>query len=306
VNCTNQFDAASGFGGYRESGYGREGGKEGLYEYVKEARGAIGDGREASDEGPHAPRPTPRASLDRTHKLYIGGKQARPDSGYSLTIGGEEFARANRKDVRNAVEAARSAQLSWGAQSGHARAQILYYLAENLQEVWPEATPVLFEYAARADKLDGQVHNVPLRSVTYTLNEPVGVVAIVCPSEPDLALIELIAAAMAAGNAVVAVVSETDPRRAVELYRVIEASDVPPGVLNLLTGIQAEVEGTLAEHDGVDVVWHFGSDEGREKVERLSVGNLKQVWTGEYGQASPRTILRHATQVKNIWVPYGT
>jgi len=307
VNSTNLFDAASGFGGYRESGYGREGGKEGLWEYMRES--VMVPSRSVENPTPTTQRPKDlKTSLDRTHKLYIGGKQARPDSGYSLTIDGEEFARANRKDVRNAVEAARAAQPGWAANSGHGQAQVLYYLAENLEAAMgdQEAVRVLFEYAARADKLDGQVHNVPMRSVTYTQNEPVGVIAIVCPDEhPLLALVETTAAALAVGNAVIVVASEKDPLPAVELYRVLEASDVPSGTVNILTGLRSELERTLAEHDGIDAIWHFGPAEGRAEVERRSTGNLKQVWTADYGTASPATVLRHATQVKNIWVPYG-
>src|ERR1019366_6346388 len=133
VNSTNLFDAASGFGGYRESGYGREGGKEGLYEYVKlpfpKTNNTAKASRVEANEEP----------IDKTHKNYIAGKQARPDGGYSLTLHlldktTEEVARGNRKDIRNAVEAAQAALTSWSKTNGHARAQILYYLAENMQD----------------------------------------------------------------------------------------------------------------------------------------------------------------------------
>ncbi len=111
VNCTNQFDAASGFGGYRESGFGREGGKEGLYEYLK-PKGLFGDAQSAST-APEPPTAGLASGLDRTHKLYIGGQQVRPDGGYSMSIqwGGtvHEVAKGNRKDIRNAVEAAEKA-----------------------------------------------------------------------------------------------------------------------------------------------------------------------------------------------------
>jgi aldehyde dehydrogenase (NAD+) len=140
VNSTNLFDASSGFGGYRESGFGREGGREGMWEYLKK-RGT-GHGARGRNHAHEAPRPAevsqqPDAGVDRTAKLFIGGKQARPDSGYSrliVTQKGKPIAQVgegNRKDIRNAVEAAHAAK-GWAPSSGHLRAQILYYIGENL------------------------------------------------------------------------------------------------------------------------------------------------------------------------------
>lgn len=296
VNCTNQFDAASGFGGYRESGFGREGGKEGLYSYLKSK-----------------PQPTSWADdaassvggVDVTHKLYIGGKQVRPDGGYSFTANGVEFARGNRKDVRNAVEAARAAQPAWAKSSGHLRAQILYYLAENLNAS-PEITSLIFCYAAWCDKFEGVVHGTPMRGVTYALNEPIGVIGVVCPDAPSLAgFLQLVLPAIAMGNTVVAIPSETKPGPIADLYRVLDASDLPGGVVNIVTGLHGEVEDILAEHDGVDALWHFGSPESAARSESLSAGNLKQTWTGTDLGKSAQEFLRHATQVKNIWIPMG-
>jgi aldehyde dehydrogenase (NAD+) len=303
VNCTNQFDAASGFGGYRESGYGREGGGEGLLEYVKApAAGLHAPAREAQAAGTLLePAST---SLDRTHKLYIGGKQVRPDSGYSLQYGTEEVGRGNRKDIRNAVEAALAAQPGWVAQSAHGRAQVLYYLAENLQAISPEAAELVFGIAARSDKFDGAVHQVPMRALCYTVNDPLGVVGIVCSDEsPMLGLLELACGAIAMGNAVVVIPSEKDPMPAVELYRILESSDVPAGVFNIVTGLRAELVPPLAQHDAVDAIWHFGLELQRD-VREWSAGNLKQVWIGTGSQAV-ETVFRHATQVKNVWVPFG-
>jgi aldehyde dehydrogenase (NAD+) len=330
VNCTNMFDAASGFGGYRESGYGREGGKEGLYEYVKPIQ--------KSSPTVHSPKAVHSSqftvhSVDRTHKQYIGGKQVRPDSGYSITLdladgSKEEVARGNRKDVRNAVEAAKAAQPGWASTTGHARAQILYYLAENLSGIAEEMKQAVirsggneheveasiercFSYAAWADKFEGQVHGTPFRGLTYTLNEPVGVIGIVCGEHaPLLGFMSLLLPAVAMGNTVIVIPSENGPLPAVELYRVIEVSDVPGGVINILTGLHSEMETILAEHDGVDAIWHFGSAEARAKAEKLSVGNLKQIWAPEPpdwtdAHAEGEYFLRHATQVKNIWVPFG-
>jgi aldehyde dehydrogenase (NAD+) len=334
VNCTNRFDAASGFGGYRESGFGREGGLEGLLEYRAEASEPM--------PGPPATRSKgempPASGIDRTHKQFIGGKQARPDSGYSLTIdtalGTVEVARGNRKDVRNAVESARSAQPKWAETDAHLRSQILYYIAENMASsraaleasvaaTDPDvnaglevdaAVTCLFRIAGKADKIEGSVHSVPMRGLVYTRVEPIGVVGVVCPDErPLLTLVALVGAAIAAGNAVVALASERHPLPMTEWYRILEASDVPAGVVNLLTGLQGEMDGTLADHDDLDGLWHFGTLEAAGDAELRSSGNLKRTWTravetpGWFRQGLPamEPLLRRATQVKNVWVPFG-
>ena len=207
VNCTNLFDASCGFGGYRESGYGREGGREGLLEYLeptwfKNAPKLRSRVPAASVQSiPENESVSP--AIDRTVKLYIGGKQARPDSGYSMEVrdkGGRligEAPRGNRKDIRNAVEAARKAE-GWARATAHNRAQVLYYIAENLSQRREETTKHLsqsvgeqqaasevnlsieriFSYAAWADKFDGAVHSPPFRNVALAMNEPIGTVGI--------------------------------------------------------------------------------------------------------------------------------
>lgn len=352
VNCTNQFDAAAGFGGYRESGFGREGGREGLFEYIKR-KDEVG---RRKDEKPKASKIKASSrtngfqpssfshlpSIDRTPKLFIGGKQARPDSGYSrkiFDVHGHalgEVGEGNRKDVRNAVEAARAAS-SWANATAHNRAQILYYLAENLStraeefthrlaqmtgdaaHVARESAAVevqasierLFTYGAWADKYDGAVHHTPLRNVTLAMPEAIGTLAILCPDEaPLLAFVSTIAPAIAQGNTVIVVPSEKHPLAATDFYQVLETSDVPAGVVNIITGGKDELAKTLAEHADVDALWYFGEAEGSAKVERASVSNLKQTWVS-YGHArnwladDAPEFLRHATQIKNIWVPYG-
>ncbi|HET8712716.1 MAG TPA: aldehyde dehydrogenase family protein, partial [Gemmatimonadales bacterium] len=273
INCTNQFDAAAGFGGYRESGFGREGGREGMYEYLKAEyeRAPLGVRRvpaptNAERYPPHADLPP----IDRTYKLFIGGKQARPDQGYSRKIVGPdgrtlgEVAEGNRKDVRNAVEAAHAAA-GWGRGSGHMRAQILYYIAENLATRADEfasrvgraeldaSVARLFTYAAWADKWDGAVHHTPIRGVTLAMNEPVGVLGIGAPDEfPLLGFVSLVAPAIAVGNTVIVVPSEPEPIAATEFYSVLETSDVPDGVINVITGAKDALVKVLAEHDDVD------------------------------------------------------
>jgi aldehyde dehydrogenase (NAD+) len=338
VNSTNLFDAASGFGGYRESGFGREGGREGLYEYVRTAFAPTAAARPAAT-APSSSTPASDAGLppiDRTAKLFIGGKQARPDSGYSRRVLDPqgrvvgEVGEGNRKDVRNAVEAARAAS-GWASQTAHNRAQILYYLGENLAmraeelagriarmtgdaagagEEVQASIRRLFACAAWADKHDGAVHHTPLRNVTLAMPEAVGTVGIVCPDEcPLLAFVTLAGGAIAMGNTVIAVPSERHPLVATDFYQVLETSDVPPGVVNIVTGARDELAKVLAEHADVDAVWYFGPAEGGALVERASVGNLKQTWVEasplDFAKADLRELLRHATQVKNIWVPYG-
>jgi aldehyde dehydrogenase (NAD+) len=355
INATNLFDAAAGFGGYRESGYGREGGREGIAEYLKASwekkvesayrvtrhasrvpRG--GDaGRETRDEG----RGTGRPVVDRTAKLFIGGTQTRPDSGYSRVIVDPrgrsigEVGEGNRKDLRNAVEAAQAAAPAWAAMSGHARAQILYYVAENLSARAGEfaerirqqtgATPAdaateveltierLFTYGAWADKYDGAIHSVPIRGVALAFHEPIGVVAAVAPADcPLLGLVSFIAPLMATGNTVVAVPSERHPLSAIDLYQVLETSDVPSGVVNIVTGGRESLARTLAEHDDVEAIWYHGSHEGATAVEQTSVGNLKRTWARwwpvdwmQAEQGEGRQYLRQAVQVKNVWIPWG-
>jgi len=340
INCTNLFDAAAGFGGYRESGYGREGGREGMWEYLKADWRAAGGARSAERHATKLPdvRPLPSAGLDRTPKLFIGGNQARPDSGYSIPILGADGALTgqvgdgNRKDIRNAVEAARSAAPGWGRSTGHNRGQILYFVAENLSarsaefaarireltghdgKAEVEATIArLFTYAAWADKWDGQVHQTPIRGVTLAMNEPVGVVGVAAPAEyPLLGFVSTVAPAVAAGNTVVAVPSETHPLAVTDFYQVLESSDVPAGVVNIVTGRRDELAKVLAEHDDVDAMWYFGTSDGAKACELASAGNMKQTWCEVQvrdwlgsDQGEGREFMRRATQVKNIWIPYG-
>jgi aldehyde dehydrogenase (NAD+) len=341
INSTNLFDAASGFGGYRESGFGREGGREGLIEYraVEAPKGKPYQAAAAPLMAAPGLIPSAEiaAGLDRTAKLYVGGKQTRPDSGYSYAVldpKGHEVGLAglgNRKDIRNAVEAAAKAS-SWGAATAHNRAQVLYYLAENLSARAGEFARRLrtmtgvsaraaeaeveasvrraFFYAGYADKFDSAVHATHSRFVTLAMNEPWGVMGIVCPNEaPLLAFVSLVMPAVAMGNCVVAVPSSCHPLSGTDLYSVIETSDVPAGVVNIVTGEANSLAATLAEHDGVNALWYVGDPSGATKVEALSAGNLKATWVTsaalDWSRAEGREFLHRAVQVKNIWTPYG-
>ncbi|MBP1872712.1 aldehyde dehydrogenase (NAD+) [Ensifer adhaerens] len=343
VNATNLFDAAAGFGGKRESGFGREGGREGCYEYLKPKAWA-GRKLRAAPAEPVLKQATgdfAAPSLDRTAKLFIGGKQARPDGNYSravLSPKGKvigEVGEGNRKDIRNAVVAAHAAS-GWASATSHNRAQILYYIAENLSGRADEfanrisamtgvsaagakaeveaSISRLFSYGAWADKYEGVVHQPPLRGVALAMPESIGVVGVICPTEaPLLGFISLVAPLIATGNRVVAVPSEQHPLAATDFYSILETSDVPAGVVNIVTGSAMELAKTLASHNDVDALWAFGTQELSTVVEKLSAGNLKRTFV-DYGKATDwfdrfaaegQAYLRRATDVKNIWIPYG-
>ena len=318
INSTNLFDASSGFGGYRESGYGREGGREGLFEYVRKKRT-----RQASPQSMVQPPPSREDKIppiDRTPKLYIGGKQVRPDSGYSRFVAGGEVGEGNRKDIRNAVEAAHAALPAWSGATAYNRAQVLYYLAENLSARAQEfaervgsaeveqAIEALFTWAACTDKFEGRVHVPPLRGAALAMHEPIGVVGVACPGQlPLLGFVQLVGPLVSMGNTVVAIPSEQNPLPATDLYQVLDTSDVPGGVINIVTGARDSLTQVLAEHDDVDAIWYVGTAEGRRLVEAASVGNMKRTFTQleDAFELDQEEALREAVQVKNIWIPYG-
>lgn len=344
VNATNLFDAAVGFGGKKESGFGREGGREGCLEYLKPKAWLNRTPR--TEKAPITEKPSgannfSAPTIDRTAKLFVGGKQARPDGNYSRAIlspKGHHLADVgdgNRKDIRNAVAAASSAA-SWGSKTAHNRAQILYYMAENLDGRSAEfaarisamtgassadakseveaSVSRLFTYGAWADKYEGTVHNPPLRGVALAIPEPLGVVGVICPPEaPLLGFISLVAPLIAMGNRVVAIPSEPHPLSATDFYSVLETSDVPGGVINIVTGSADELVKTLAAHNDVDALWACGSKELSTQVEKLSIGNLKRTfvdyglatdWMNTHAAEGP-LYLHKAVDVKNIWIPWG-
>ncbi len=345
VNCSNTFDAASGFGGYRESGFGREGGKEGLYEYVK----PFWESRLSKEPVQQLPRFTPvddvsgdeAPEIDRTSKLYIGGRQVRPDGGYSnaaYDATGKviaEIPAGNRKDIRNAVEAAHAAS-SWSSTTAHNRAQVLYYIAENLsarsaeflgriarlsgkEEASARAELDLcirriYYYAAMCDKYDGAVHATPFRNVTLAMKEPLGVIGIVAPEEAGLlGFISTVMPAIAMGNRVVVVPSQHYALLATDFYQVLDTSDLPGGVLNIVTGDQDVLAEVLAKHYDLEGMWYWGSRQGSRMVEEEAAATMKRTWVN-YGlyhdwendeQGQGESFLRKATEIKNIWIPYG-
>jgi aldehyde dehydrogenase (NAD+) len=345
VNCTNQFDAASGFGGYRESGFGREGGKEGLYEYVK----PFWESKLSKEPVQPLPRFAPQDAaaggeappIDRTPKLYIGGRQVRPDGGYSNAACDAqgrviaEVPAGNRKDIRNAVEAARAAS-AWSSATAYHRAQVLYFIAENLDKRGEEfvrriaqlsgkdeaaaraefdlCVRRVFTYAAMTDKYDSRVHATPGRTITLAMREPLGVIGIVAPEEAGLlGFVSTVMPAIAMGNRVVVVPSRHYALLATDFYQVLETSDLPGGVVNIVTGDPDVLTDVLAKHLDIEGLWYWGSRQGSRLVEAEAAASMKRTWVN-YGlyhdwsdaeQGEGEVFLRRATEIKNIWIPYG-
>ena len=319
INCANAFDAAAPFGGYRESGFGREGGRVGMLDYLAEP--GVKQLKEPAPKTPVVMDGTGQGGgMDRTAKLYIGGAQKRPDGGAMYAVPGGLAPLGNRKDIRNAVEAAAKAG-KWAAMGGHARAQVLYYIAENLSARVDDfacltskaeaeaAVARAFHYAAWADKFDGANVQAKTGHLVNVIPEPFGVMGIACPNTQPLAgFMSLVMPAIAMGNAVVAIPAQDDPLALTDLYQVFDTSDLPGGVVNIVTGPKDDLAQVLAAHDAVAAMWYVGA--GLEAVERAAGGNLKPVWTPANRDwtrpdAQGETFLRHATQTKTIWLPYG-
>ena len=336
INSTNLFDAACGFGGFKESGFGREGGSEGIRAYTKinlpVVRGSIKTNNKIKISLP---------MIDRTPKLYIGGKQKRPDGGYSFPLNAVnnsficDIAQANRKDVRDSVEIAAK---SFAKQlSNFNRSQILFYLAENLQQrektfvdllvALRGSSPVnaskefsqscerLFYYAAMADKFEGNVHNPPMRGLTLAMKEPLGVMtSILSDDSPLLNLVTVMGSVFSTGNTNIIVPGQKTSLIATELYQVLDTSDVPGGYVNILTAKENELNKTLSQHENIEGIWYFGADSAqRSEIVKNTTSNIKRYWCPEekhldWTNASEEFLnefLYQSTQVKNIWIPYG-
>ncbi len=336
INSTNLFDAACGFGGYKESGFGREGGSEGIRAYSK-----LPLPLSKSKRGKKSSKGQSSNSIDRTPKLYIGGKQKRPDSGYSFSSYDAhnnficDVPNSNRKDVRDTVEAASKAVGK--SSTNFNRAQILYYLAENLQnrkntfssllssligisqkdaeKEFDQSIERLFYYGAMADKFEGSIHNPPIRGLTLAVKEPIGVVANILNDDyPLLSLITTLGSNFAAGNASIIVPGQKTSLLATELYQLLETSDVPAGYINILTTKQNSLNKILSEHENIDGIWFFSENNNeRLKVIQSTTSNLKRTWCPQSKNLDWSSkeedfleeFLYQSTQVKNIWIPYG-
>ncbi|MFL2793948.1 MAG: aldehyde dehydrogenase family protein [Paracoccaceae bacterium] len=332
VNGTNMFDAAIGFGGVKESGFGREGGWNGLKSYLKHSINFTVQ----KNKRPENYSSQETLGLDRTAKLYIGGKQTRPDGGYSQKVfdASKNFAghipASNRKDIRNAVEAMNKAS-NWSTSSGHLRAQIIYFMAENLHARREEfakrinqmsghkdgAKEVemsirrLFTYAAWADKFDGTISGVPVRGVGLTMREAIGNIIAFCPpNKPLLSLISCIAPAIAMGNRITTISPFSASITATDFYQILETSDIPPGVVNILTGSHLELASHAASHMDVDSVWSFSEEDITKIIELESANNIKRTWCLKNidwldKRAEGDMFLDAATETKSVWIPYG-
>ena len=336
INSTNLFDAACGFGGFKESGFGREGGSEGIRAYTKINLPVVRGSKKTNNKIKIS-----LPMIDRTPKLYIGGKQKRPDGGYSFPLNAVnnsficDIAQANRKDVRDSVEIAAK---SFAKQlSNFNRSQILFYLAENLQQrektfvdllvALRGSSPVnaskefsqscerLFYYAAMADKFEGNVHNPPMRGLTLAMKEPLGVMtSILSDDSPLLNLVTVMGSVFSTGNTNIIVPGQKTSLIATELYQVLDTSDVPGGYVNILTAKENELNKTLSQHENIEGIWYFGADSAqRSNIIKNTTSNLKRYWCPEekhvdWTNTSEQFLnefLYQSTQVKNIWIPYG-
>ena len=336
INSTNLFDASCGFGGYKESGFGREGGSEGIRAYTKYEFPILKNTRKISNKNT-----IKNKLIDKTPKLYIGGKQKRPDSGYSFAINDYknkficDVPNANRKDVRDTVEIAskvKNKQLS-----NFNRSQILFYLAENFQDnennfvdllssliglekqealkEFNNSKERIFYYASMADKFEGNIHNPPIRGLTLAVKEPIGVIASILNDQfPLLSLVTVLASNFATGNTNIIIPGEKTSLIASEMYRLLDTSDIPAGYINFLTTKQNSLNKTLSEHENVDGLWLFSDDDKeRKQVINNSVSNLKRYWCPKSKNINwlnsdedfLNEFLYESTQIKNIWIPYG-
>jgi acyl-CoA reductase-like NAD-dependent aldehyde dehydrogenase len=272
-----------------------------------------------------------RLSVRKTYKLYVGGAFVRSESGrYDRALGADDehvanVPRGSRKDVRDAVAAARKAAGPWAARTAYNRGQILYRAAEALEsrsdalapaDELAAAVDVLVHYAGWTDKLAavlGGVNPVAAPFLSFSLPEPTGVVGVVAPDEPPLlGLLAEVAPALAAGNTVVAVVSERWPLPALDLAEVLGVSDVPGGVVNLLSGRRSELAPALGAHRDLNaIVDAAGDDELSADLDRLAAETVKRARHGapaatyEAATADALARLEAVTELKTAWHPVG-
>ena len=262
-----------------------------------------------------------RLPVKKTYKLYVGGEFPRSESGRTYEAQGANVARASRKDVRDAVRAARGAFPKWAGITAYNRGQVLYRIAEMMEarrsefaELCSGAKEVdraidrFVWYAGWADKLGqilGSSNPVAGPYFNFTIPEPTGVVGVVAPDEPPLAgFVSRIAPAIVCGNATVVLASETSPLAAVELAEVLATADVPGGVVNVLTGHRDELAPVLAGHMDVNALDIGGADGQSEELERLAADNVKRVVRGRHDAESPWEIASFL-ELKTVWHPIG-
>jgi acyl-CoA reductase-like NAD-dependent aldehyde dehydrogenase len=264
---------------------------------------------------------TSRLPVKKTYKLFIAGAFPRSESGRTYVAENQNVARASRKDVRDAVRAARSGFPKWAGMTAYNRGQVLYRLAEMVEARAAEfaelssgrkeverAIDRVVWYAGWADKLAqvvGSANPVSGPYFNFTVPEPTGVVGILAPEEPPLlGLVSRVVPALAGGNAVVAVASESHPLAAIELAEALATSDVPGGAVNILTGLKHELSPVLAAHMDVNALDVAGADGDLRELERLAAENVKRVVHGSPDGQSPWDITAFL-ELKTVWHPIG-
>jgi acyl-CoA reductase-like NAD-dependent aldehyde dehydrogenase len=262
-----------------------------------------------------------RLPVRKTYKLFIAGAFPRSESGRTYLAESANVARASRKDVRDAVRAARAAQAGWAAATAYNRGQVLYRLAEMLEarsrdlaalcsgeeEVERSIDRVVW-YAGWSDKLAqvlGSSNPVAGPYFNFTVPEPTGVVGILAPDEPPLAgLVSRLIPVLVGGNTAVVVASEPRPLAAIELAEAIATSDVPAGVVNIVTGQRRELAPVLAAHMDVNALDLTAVDGDAAELERLAAENVKRVVRGAADGQSPWEIAAFL-ELKTVWHPIG-
>jgi acyl-CoA reductase-like NAD-dependent aldehyde dehydrogenase len=262
-----------------------------------------------------------RLPVRKTYKLFVGGAFPRSESGRTYEAEGQNVARASRKDVRDAVRAARGAFPGWAGTTAYNRGQVLYRVAEMLEgrraqfaeltgnaEEVDAAVDRAVWYVGWADKLPqvlGSANPVAGPYFNFTVPEPTGVVGVVAPEEPPLlGLVTRLAPVLVGGNAAVVIASEARPLAAIELAEVLATSDVPGGVVNILTGFRRELAPVLAAHMDVNALDLAAADGAAAELERVAAENVKRVVHGAPDVQSPWEIAAFL-ELKTVWHPIG-
>jgi acyl-CoA reductase-like NAD-dependent aldehyde dehydrogenase len=262
-----------------------------------------------------------RLPVRKTYKLFVGGEFPRSESGRTYEAQGQNVARASKKDLRDAVRAARGAFGKWSAMTAYNRGQVLYRIAEmmeartaefaDLSSGRPEVEEAIDRwvwYAGWADKyaqVIGSSNPVAAPYFNFTVPEPTGVVGVLAPERPAVGgLVARLAPVIVGGNTAVVLASEPEPLAAIELAEAIATADVPGGVVNILTGYRAELAPWLAGHMDVNALDIGGADGEAPELERLAAENVKRVVRGRADRQSPYEIANFL-ELKTVWHPIG-
>jgi acyl-CoA reductase-like NAD-dependent aldehyde dehydrogenase len=261
-----------------------------------------------------------RLPVQKTYKLFIGGAFPRSESGRTYLVDGVNVARASRKDLRDAIRIARQAGAGWAGMTAYNRGQVLYRVAEMMEARQAElaalcggadevaaSTDRMVWYAGWADKLAqviGSANPVAGPYFNFTIPEPTGVTGVLAPEPPLLGLVSRVAPVIVGGNTAVVIASEAHPLVAIELAECLATADVPPGVVNILTGLRRELAPVLAAHMDVAALDLSGSDGDAAELEKLGAENVKRVVRGRVATQSPYDIAAFL-ELKTVWHPIG-